>query len=491
VEKREIAPAEMAKRLGEHRTLGTSGPEELAWLASHGYFRSFAVGDLLASHGMPVEGLHIILSGHLAIYVDRGEGRHKVLEWRGGDISGSLPYSRMVTSPGDVIAEEPSEALTVPKADFPEMIRQCPRVTATLVHVMVDRARHFTSTDLHDEKMKSLGKLAAGLAHELNNPASAVVRSAESLLDGLMEFEAAARALGGAGLSAPQLAALDAVRDACLVAPGGTILSPLEHADRVDALGDWLGAHGADSTMAPALADTAVTVEALDRLAEAIHGKALDAALRWIANGCATRSLAKDIEMAASRIHELVTAVKGFTHMDRETVAQPLDVAQGLADTVIVLRSKIKAKSAAVEMAVEPHLPPVEGYGGELNQVWVNLLDNALDAVSAGGRVDVSVKREGEWIRVRIADDGPGIPDAVKQRIFDPFFSTKPVGEGTGLGLDIVRRLVNRHNGDIEVESRPGRTVFTVSLPGAPPPRAWRLAGQPAHTFTARIACSG
>ena len=154
--------------------------------------------------------------------------------------------------------------------------------------------------------------------------------------------------------------------------------------------------------------------------------------------------------------------------MDRETVAQSVDVGRGIADTVTVLRAKVKAKSANVSVAVDPDLPPVLAYGGELNQVWVNLIDNALDAVAAGGHVEVSAKREGGKIVVRIADDGHGIPDAVRPRIFDPFFTTKPRGEGTGLGLDIVRRLVNRHNGEVEVESRPGHTVFTVSLPIRP-----------------------
>jgi signal transduction histidine kinase len=154
--------------------------------------------------------------------------------------------------------------------------------------------------------------------------------------------------------------------------------------------------------------------------------------------------------------------------MDRETVAQPLDVGRGLADTLTVLRSKIKKKSATVEVEVERDLPAVEGIGGELNQVWVNLIDNALDAVAEGGRLDVSAGREGGMVAVRIADDGPGIPDAIRARIFDPFFTTKPVGEGTGLGLDIVRRLVSQNKGTIDVESRPGRTVFTVKLPPTP-----------------------
>lgn len=461
----QISHDELAARLKEHRTLGGVPPEELSWVAAHGYVRHFETGDFLAHNGVPIEGFHIIFSGHFAIYVDRGEGRHKVLEWRGGDVSGQLPYSRMKASPGDVITEEPSEALTVPTEHLPALTRQCPEITGALVHVMVDRARHFTSNDLHDEKMKSLGKLAAGLAHELNNPASAVVRSAKSLVEGLVEAEEASRALGEAHLTPAQREAVDAVRDACLATRASGTRSPIEEADRVDSISEWLEAQGADAGVAGPLAETAVTLPALDRLAEALRGELLDAALRWVAHGCAARSLAGEIERAGSRIYELVAAVKGFTQVDRETVAQPTNVGQGLADTLTVLKAKVKAKSATVTVAVTPGLPPVQAYGGELNQVWLNLIDNALDAVAPGGRVDVSADREGEKLVVRIADDGPGIPDTLRPRIFDPFFTTKPVGQGTGLGLDIVRRLVNRHNGEIDVESRPGRTVFTVSLP--------------------------
>jgi signal transduction histidine kinase len=207
-----------------------------------------------------------------------------------------------------------------------------------------------------------------------------------------------------------------------------------------------------------------MSADALDDLAGGLDGRALDAALRWLAAGCATRALASQIESAAGRIHGIVAAVKGFTYMDA-AAPLPVDIARGLSDTLTVLQNKAKGKSASVSLVVEPDLPPVQGYGGELNQVWLNLLDNALDAIPRGGAVEVSASHEGAALVVSVRDNGTGIPEGIRERIFDPFFTTKPLGQGTGLGLDIARRLIRRHNGVIDVESRPGRTEFRVTLP--------------------------
>jgi len=189
------------------------------------------------------------------------------------------------------------------------------------------------------------------------------------------------------------------------------------------------------------------------------------ATVRWVAAGCTVRGLARDIERAASRVHALVTAVKGFTYMDHATAPEPVDVAKGLTDTLAVMAAKARGKSVSVTLKLPTDLPRVRGFGGELNQVWANLVDNALDAVSQGGRVMVTARTEGHKVVVSVIDDGPGIPADVKNRIFDPFFTTKPIGKGTGLGLDIVRRLVHQNDGLIDVESVPGRTEFRVALP--------------------------
>jgi len=378
-----------------------------------------------------------------------------------------MPYSRLVAPPGDVIAEEPTEVFTVYRNDFPELIQECHELTAVLVHIMVDRARHFTSSYLHDEKLVSLGKLAAGLAHELNNPASALARSSRSLFDGLMDADNAARNLGAAGLDPAQTAILERVRRECLAGDACEVLTPLQLEQREQAIDRWLMKHGVEPEFADALSNTSVTLETLDQLAGSLHGQMLTTGLRWIAAACTAHRLTCEIHEAASRISDLVGAIKGFTEMDRVTTPEPVNLERGLASTFVVLKAKAKSKSVRLTLDIDRDLPPVNGFSGELNQVWANLIDNALDAVSDGGRVDVSAHRQDSVVLVRVVDDGPGIPAAIRDRIFDPFFSTKPVGAGMGLGLDIARRLVVRHSGQIELDSKPGRTEFVITLPVA------------------------
>jgi signal transduction histidine kinase len=371
----------------------------------------------------------------------------------------------MTTALGDVVVEEPTEILCVSRDHFPDMIRTCHELTAILVHVMLDRARHFTSSDLHVEKLQTLGRIAAQLAHELNNPASAVARSAKALIGHLSEMQEAFRRLGAGGLSDEQLAAIDQIRQVCLarpIAPRSTI----EQADREDSLTDWLESHGVDVVASVgALADSAITLDQLERLASALPAEQVGLALQSIVADCATRRLAAEIEVASLRIHGLVTAVKGFAYLDQAAAPRPVDIGQGLTDTLIVLRAKARAKSVAVGVTVEPGLPTVRGLGGELNQVWLNLIDNAIDAVPASGHVEINASRQDDSVVVRVVDDGPGIPPDIFGRIFEPFFTTKPEGEGTGQGLEIARQIVGRHRGTIEAESRPGHTEFRVTLP--------------------------
>jgi signal transduction histidine kinase len=313
--------------------------------------------------------------------------------------------------------------------------------------------------------MVSLGRLAAGLAHELNNPASAAARSARRLREALAEAHGAARALGAAQLTEDQRLEIESIGQRSLIPTATGVFSAIERADHEDTVVDWLEDHGADLGPATALSESGITTDSLDELAESFSGPTLDTALRWIAAEYTTRTLATEVERATTRIYDLVSAVKRFTYMNRDSAAvEPTDVAQGLADSVAMLAAKARAKSVAIRMEVPHGLPMVPGNAGELNQVWANLLENALDAVGEGGEIIVRATHNSKEVAVSVIDNGPGIPPDVQSRIFEPFFTTKPIGQGTGLGLDITRRILQSHDAQIVLETRPGRTEFRVIL---------------------------
>ena len=456
---------ELVDRLATFTIFGTISGEELAWLAAHGTVRHLAEGEPLATKGVQVDGLQIVLEGHVAVFMDRAAGRHKATDHRPGSVTGLLPFSRLTSSPVDSIAMAPTTLLEIRRDDLPAMIHHCHELTTILVHEMLDRARVFTSSMLHDEKMVSLGKLAAGLAHELNNPVSAIARNAALLEDLLEAAERAAHTLDASTLTDAQRVSIAAARSRSGTPVTRGALSPIERADREEAMADWLAAHGISEEIAGPLAETTMSFAALDEIASAVSGQELDAVLRWAAAGSAVREVAADIREAATRIEGLVTAIKGFTHMDQAAVAEPVDLVASLTNTIAVLTAKARRKSVSIVLNVDADLPRAQGFTGELNQIWANLIDNALDAVPESGRVDVTANHERDRVVVRVIDNGPGIPAAVRAHIFDPFFTTKGVGQGTGLGLDIVRRLVSHNEAAMDVDSEPGRTEFSVSLP--------------------------
>ena len=457
---------EVLALLASHKTLGTAPAAEHEWLDAHGSRRTLAVGDILTHKAELATALYVLFSGYIVMRVDRGAGSHKIFERRGGEVSGVLPFSRGARPPNDVIAEEETHLLVIPQEHLAEMIRECPMVTSALVHEMVDRVRQFNASDLHDEKLVSLGKFAAGLAHELNNPTSAAVRSAKLLEESFAEAESAATAMVAANLTASQLAVIDAVRkqgDAPGEAPART---PMQRADEEDALGDRLSDLGATANWAVPLADAGLKTTALDQLAAVMTGR------------CARRGTAmghRELHTARSGVRDrdrVVADLRSREQHQRLHVHGPRSgrrtrgraprperhVAHTRRQDAGEVRQDLDRNSRA-------DLPRAHAVGAELNQVWMNLIENALDAVADGGHVQVTAARELDRIVVRVTDNGAGIPADIMGRIFDPFFTTKGVGKGTGLGLDIVRRILKRHDAEINVESRPGFTQFRVTLP--------------------------
>jgi signal transduction histidine kinase len=332
-------------------------------------------------------------------------------------------------------------------------------------------AGRIAALEQNRERLASLGTMAAGLAHELNNPAAAAKRASSELADALSVLGSTIAVFVESGVEREEAAKLVAMQQEALAAAEAQgPRTALQAADIEDEVSAALGDAGiADGwRLAEPLARAGVDAAFLARVHE-LAGPATDAALRWIAASLVARDLAAELAESTDRMSRLVSAVKGYAYMDRGSLVD-VDLKEGLETTLVILGHKLKHRSIEVVRDYDPAVPRFQAHGAELNQVWTNLLDNAIDAVGESGTIAVSTRLDGSCVEVEIADDGPGIPDEVRDRIFDPFFTTKDVGAGTGLGLDTARRIVaQRHRGTLTlVESGPGRTAFKVRLPLAP-----------------------
>jgi signal transduction histidine kinase len=449
----------LRERLASVPDLGALPREELEWLVTHGRLKVFEPG-IMYSPGQDADDLFIILSGRIAVHVDRGLGPRRVMEWTAGQITGRLPFSRMEKVQSDIVAEGTTEIFLLHQDHFPELIYRCPHFAALTVHTMIDRTRGFSTSYLQDEKMVSLGRLAAGLAHELNNPASAAMRGAKVIRAGLSDAERASRALCGAGLSEDQISEIERTCAGWLDDPRST-----SSLDREREVANWLASRKLDSESSGNLADAGLTAHHLDELSHIVPTDAMGAVLEWLVAGYGTRDTARDVERAAKRIADLVAAMKRFTNMDRVSGPEAVDVNAGLYDTIEIMQSRARSRGVSIALAAAEDVPRVRAVGSELNQVWANLIENAIDALHDGGEIRITLENELHHVVVRVIDDGPGIQPEILSRIFDPFFTTKAPGHGVGLGLEIARQLLWRYGGEISVRSEPGHTEFTVRLP--------------------------
>jgi len=333
-----------------------------------------------------------------------------------------------------------------------------------LIEGLYGTARSIESTARQRESLVTLGKLAAGLAHEINNPAAAAVRAVDSLETTCHTLLSSLSRLASNEISAQQFAALDTLRRE--IEPEAPVHDPLVLADHEDALSAWLARHGVTSgwTIAPPLAAAGIDVAWCERVATVLDGTALEAGLEWVASTLSAATLLSDIKESSRRISELVAAVRSYSQMDRASM-QRTDVTEGIESTLVMLGHKLR-DAVTVVRDYGTGVPDIEAYPGELNQVWTNLIDNAIDAMDGAGTLRLATRAEGDDVVVEVGDTGPGMPPEVAARAFEPFYTTKDVGKGTGLGLDIAQRIiVERHGGTITIHSQPGETVLRVCIP--------------------------
>ena len=440
--------------------------EQLEWLARHGDIAEYEPGESIFEPGRVAEHMFAVIEGAIEVTLGGG-GQHAAFTQRRGALSGLLPFSRMRTYTAAGRAVGRTRVYRIHRTHFARMLEVAPLLGPRLVSLMTDRVRETTRLAQQREKMMALGKLAAGLAHELYNPAAAVRRHADALAEQLDRLPELTRALLSGGVEVAALGRTGELLTAAS-ARASDAVSGLQRSRLEQELGAWLDAQSVgDSWMlVEPLVDAGLRPEHLRGLADSVPRVAVAPLMNWIATVVGARHSAEDIRSASARISQLVGSVKVYSHMDRASDRERVDLREGLETTIVMLGHELKRKSITLERAYSPDVPRVDGFPGELNQVWTNLVDNAIDAMPEHGVLRVETEREGGAAVVRIIDSGAGISPEIQSRVFEPFFTTKAVGEGTGLGLDIVQRIVvQQHGGRIDVESQPGRTVFTVRLP--------------------------
>jgi signal transduction histidine kinase len=469
-------PAEIVAALRKVETLDGLSDEDYLWLAHNGTERKVGPGLLLFREGDPPRGMNILLAGE--IHVRRAQsGNISLFIARLGQLSGLLPYSRMKGFGGNGYTVGEAWSLDVAKEKFPDMLAAIPTMAQRCVSVLLNRVREVTRIEMQAEKLTALGKLAANLAHELNNPASAAQRSAASLFGELRDFGDQKQQLGAALSEAGQYAQYQdwarRTREKMANYTSRAILpdNPLDLSDREEIFRAWLEAHAIAEpwTIAAIAAESPMTLAHLEELATLVSPKALAVSAAAFAGSMRVERMAETVVNSTVRIFDLISAIKDYSYMDQAPV-QEIDVAQSLDTTLTMFNSRLD--HVLVERQFDPEVPHISAYGSELNQVWTELIENALDAMSGGnpdgtphGTLRLKTNQLGEMVTIEIWNDGPGIPPEITSRIFEPFYTTKPPGKGLGLGLDSVNRIVSKHNGFVTVSSRPGATCFQVRLP--------------------------
>jgi signal transduction histidine kinase len=462
-------PAQIAAALRGIPSLEGMSDADYLWLAEHGIERKLGPGVQMYREGDAPLGMNIMLAGE--VHIRRAQsGNASFFIARMGQISGILPFSRMKGYGGSGYTVGNVWTLDIAKEKFPEMLAAIPSMAQRCVSVLLNRVREVTRIEMQAEKLTALGKLAANLAHELNNPASAAQRSASSLFAELRSFGDLKQRLGATLAQAGQLELFQdwaaRTREKMAGYSSRAILpdNPLDLSDREEIFRGWLEKRGVAEpwVIASAIAESPMTIAHLEELAAILSPEALAVSAAAFSSSVRVERMAETVLNSTVRIFDFISAIKDYSYMDQAPI-QEVDVAQSLDTTLTMFNSRLER--IAVERHYDAELPRISAYGSELNQVWTELIANALEAMNDSGILILRTKRLGAMIAVEIENDGPGIPPEIASRIFEPFFTTKPPGKGLGLGLDAVNRIVSKHNGTVGVESRPGATCFQVRIP--------------------------
>jgi signal transduction histidine kinase len=442
-------------------------PASLQWLAEHFEVRCYQSGDTVIKEGSPAAEFIVILEGEFQ-FRRVNDPYAPVFVRVAGQATGVLPFSRMKVIRGRGIAITSLRIAVMPATELRELVYRAPNLAQKLVAEMTDRTRETAQNEERTSKMLALGKLSAGLAHELNNPASAVVRSSALLRETLALRRREAIALRGELLSPEAQNLMNGLSESIADCSSGVAeMDALERADMESDLSDWLEQRNFPAELAGDLVEAGITIQKLQPLEPVLNHATFTRGLKFLVYDHQILCLTREIEDASRRISDLVQAVKAYSYMDQTPLSE-IDVEQGLEVTLRMFQHQLK-HGFDVQRNFSGSLPKIPANGSELNQIWTNLIDNAISAMKSAPEgkksLEVHTALEPGAVLVQFIDSGPGIPSEIQGKIFEPFFTTKPVGEGTGLGLDIVQRIVRNHHGTIRLESKPGRTVFQVRLP--------------------------
>jgi len=443
--------------------------DQLQWFIDNSQNNILPQGEFLFKSGDPMNATHILIDGKIRMYIVQNNSSREIAVFEPKSIMGHLPFSRGKIAPGYGEAITDAQILSLPSYCTHDLICTHFELTQAFVHVMTNRVRSFTALQQQNEKMMALGKLSAGLAHELNNPASAVVRGAVTLKKHLRLMPESFKDIIEIRMSPGEVDIVNEKLFSVLDKKDKPIIGLMERSSLEDDMADWLNDNQVENAyeVAENFVEFGFGVADAEEFKKHIPETYISPIFNWINKNMITEKMVADIEEASKRIADLVGSVKTFTHMDQGSDKQYADIHNGIINTLKMLEYKCRKGNIQIVQSFDTTLPPVKAMIGELNQVWTNLIDNALDAMETNGKGTLEIKtiRDREFVQVSIIDNGPGIPEGIRSNIFDPFFTTKEIGKGTGLGLDVVTRIIQQHHGSIKVNSVPGRTEFLVCFP--------------------------